>query len=246
MLDDKKASRLHAAFEPAAHGVTVRDLGSRNGTTVSGAAVGDEPIVAVVGSFLRLGNTILRVVADIAAFSHHVSDGGAFVGGPSAVEIRKQVRHAAGAELPVLIEGESGVGKELVAQSLHEQSQRRGELVAVNCAAIGCPPLLGEAFTGAKLEDQLASQMKAFMAGTSRNQFHKADKKVILSSIFDGYGDDFKTAATGTKRATDLRDYLIASGPESAGKNAADRAWIRDAVIEYSEYNWKLNDYGAK
>ena len=117
---------------------------------------------------------------------------------------------------------------------------------AVNCAAIGCPPLLGEAFTGAKLEDQLASQMKAFMAGTSRNQFHKADKKVILSSIFDWYGDDFKTAATGTKRATDLRDYLIASGPESAGKNAADRAWIRDAVIEYSEYNWKLNDYGAK
>ncbi|MEQ9318847.1 MAG: FHA domain-containing protein, partial [Polyangiaceae bacterium] len=36
VLDDKKASRLHAAFEPAAHGVTVRDLGSRNGTTVSG------------------------------------------------------------------------------------------------------------------------------------------------------------------------------------------------------------------
>ncbi|MEQ9321257.1 MAG: sigma-54 dependent transcriptional regulator, partial [Polyangiaceae bacterium] len=125
-------------------------LGSRNGTTVTGAAVGDDPIVAVVGSFLRLGNTILRVVADIAAFSHHVSDGGAFVGGPSAVEIRKQVRHAAGAELPVLIEGESGVGKELVAQSLHEQSQRRGELVAVNCAAIPDELIEAELFGHAK------------------------------------------------------------------------------------------------
>jgi hypothetical protein len=117
---------------------------------------------------------------------------------------------------------------------------------AVNCAAIGCPPLLGEAFTGAKLEAQLASQMKAFMAGTSRNQFHKADKKAILSSIFDWYGDDFKTEATAAKRATDLRDYLIANGPESAGKTAADRAWIRDATIEFGEYDWKLNDYGGK
>lgn len=136
VLDDKKASRLHAALEPAAQGVTVCDLGSRNGTTASGVPVGDAPVVAVVGSFLRIGNTILRVVADVAAFSHQVSHGDAFVGGPALVEIKKQIRHAAGAELPVLIEGESGVGKELVAQSLHERSDRRGSLVAVNCAAI--------------------------------------------------------------------------------------------------------------
>lgn len=136
VLEDKKASRVHAAFEPAAHGVTVCDLGSRNGTTLAGAVVGDRPVVAVVGSFLRVGNTILRVVADVAAFSHHVRRDDVLVGGPSMALVRKRIRHAAGAELPVLIEGESGVGKELVAQSLHEQSDRRGELVAVNCAAI--------------------------------------------------------------------------------------------------------------
>ena len=85
--------------------------------------------------------------------------------------------------------------------------------------------------------------------GTSESSWRPSRRqleKIALSSIFDWYGEDFKTEATASKRATDLRDYLIANGPESAGKTAADRAWIRDAAIEYGEYDWKLNDYGGK
>jgi len=136
VLDDKKASRLHAALSPAAQGVMVRDLGSRNGTFVAGERVGDEPVVALVGTFFRIGNTVLRVVGDVAAFSHQISRGDELIGGPSLATIKQQVRHAASADLPVLIEGESGVGKELFAHRLHQQSERAGELVAVNCAAI--------------------------------------------------------------------------------------------------------------
>jgi DNA-binding NtrC family response regulator len=52
--------------------------------------------------------------------------------------------------LPVLIEGESGVGKELVAHRLHDESKRSGELVAVNCAAIPGELIEAELFGHAK------------------------------------------------------------------------------------------------
>lgn len=53
------------------------------------------------------------------------------------VEVQKKIAHVAPTDAPVLIEGETGVGKECVADALHELSARaRGPLVKVNCGAI--------------------------------------------------------------------------------------------------------------
>ena len=84
----------------------------------------------------------------------------AFVGSsPAMLEVWKAIGRAAASDVPALITGESGVGKELCARAIHEHSERRrGAFVAVNVAAL--PPALIEselfghergAFTGATL-----------------------------------------------------------------------------------------------
>ncbi len=135
VLDDPKASRRHAELRPAPGGVVVRDLGSRNGSVVDGQRIDGEQLCAI-GATVRVGHTLLRVVGDVASFGHEVPLGGALVGGPSLGALRQLVQQAARSDMPVLIEGESGVGKELVAGAIHAASGRSGALVAVNCAAI--------------------------------------------------------------------------------------------------------------
>jgi two-component system response regulator HydG len=54
----------------------------------------------------------------------------------AADQLRQMVERMAGVSAPVLITGESGVGKEVVAEALHEQGRRPGEFVRINCAAL--------------------------------------------------------------------------------------------------------------
>jgi DNA-binding NtrC family response regulator len=145
VLDDAKASRRHASLAPAAGGVMVTDLESRNGVLVDGERI-DSARFAPFGSIVRVGHTLLVVVDDVACYGHDVDDTEALLGGGSLATVRQQIRQAARANMALLIEGESGVGKELVAESVHRQSASGGELVAVNCAAIPSELIEAELF----------------------------------------------------------------------------------------------------
>lgn len=75
---------------------------------------------------------------------------------PAMVQIKKHIAVIGQSEAPVLVQGETGTGKELVAQAIHAVSGRTGPMVAVNCAAIPSELLESElfghekgAFTGA-------------------------------------------------------------------------------------------------
>jgi sigma-54 specific flagellar transcriptional regulator A len=72
-------------------------------------------------------------------------------------EVKRLIRAVAAAPTTVLVQGETGTGKELAAKALHETSGRRGQMISVNCAAIPSELLESElfghekgAFTGAE------------------------------------------------------------------------------------------------
>ncbi|MFO0579387.1 MAG: sigma 54-interacting transcriptional regulator [Polyangia bacterium] len=98
----------------------------------------------------------VRTAAD-AVSTLRVGDGTVLLADPAMVRLYSLIERLAPSELPVLILGETGTGKELVAQALHERSPRRAaRLVSINCAAL--PESLAEselfghergAFTGA-------------------------------------------------------------------------------------------------
>jgi len=109
---------------------------------------------------------------------------------------------------------------------------------AVNCASIGCPALLNEAFVGSKLEAQREKMTKGFLTDRSRNQFK--DGSVAVSNIFNWYRGDFEA---GWRDAESLGEFLALYG-DSLGLSADDAEALADGDIEisFTEYDWRLND----
>src|SRR3546814_18755059 len=82
-----------------------------------------------------------------------------FRSSPAMIRLRETIAQLAQAEIDVLVEGETGTGKELVAHMLHRQSRRSpASLVAVNCAAL--PQALAEAeLFGSDLIDRSSGKL---------------------------------------------------------------------------------------
>ena len=115
----------------------------------------DVQFIEAVAGFLAHGLEIHRhrrkLEAENSRLRTHVPAADELIGESSAVmQLRQQIVKAAPQSLTVLIEGESGAGKELVALALHRNSRRSsGPLVVANCAAIMPANLDLELFGGA-------------------------------------------------------------------------------------------------
>ncbi len=99
---------------------------------------------------------------------------------------------------------------------------------AINCASKGCPPLRSEAYSGARLEEQLDAAAAGFINDSRFNYFQ--DDTLYVSKIFDWFAEDFKGGIEGFfKRHADagLKTKL-----ELAGSGVR---------IKYLEYDWSLN-----
>lgn len=109
---------------------------------------------------------------------------------------------------------------------------------AVNCAAIGCPALRGEAFVSDKLELQLEDSTKKFLADRSRNYFDNG--RMNISSIFDWYEEDFEKGWRGIDSVAEfLAGYATELEVDAATEN---RLRANDIRIRYLRYDWGLND----
>jgi DNA-binding NtrC family response regulator len=134
---DRTVSARHCEVARVGAGIAVHDLGSRNGTYVGGARVKDA--LGTEGTTIAIGQTTLVCVAIDDEDDDELADPLPGVAGSSKAmrRIAAQVRRLAQLTSPVLVAGETGVGKELVARALHTEGPRSGEpFVAINVAAL--------------------------------------------------------------------------------------------------------------
>lgn len=176
VIDDEAVSRRHVLLTLVPEGVAVEDLGSRNGTYFLGQRI--ERAVLSIGSVLTVGDTVVTIAPDAAALDELEPD-------PKRDQYRGVLGRSApmrrlfavlarleGSLVPVLIQGPSGVGKELIAKAIHEGSQvAEGPLVTVNCGALSRELVRSElfghqkgAFTGAT--EARAGAFEAARGGT--------------------------------------------------------------------------------
>jgi transcriptional regulator with GAF, ATPase, and Fis domain len=140
VISEPTVSRQHVELGLVPEGVTVKDLGSRNGTFYQGQRV--EKMVLALGGRINVGATTVAIEADAEALAQAPEFSGTFYRGIVGVSlpIRKLfavLTRLEGSLATVLVEGESGVGKELVARALHDGSAvGGGPFIAVNCGAI--------------------------------------------------------------------------------------------------------------
>ncbi len=158
-LSDPTVSRTHCELVLSDGRVVIRDLGSRNGTYVNGISILAAHLVN--GAIVRVGRTELVFDAGRADTAIARSDRdqfGSLVGqSPAMQKVFAFLEQAAASDVTVLVQGETGTGKDLAATSLHRASERRdGPLMVVDCGAISPHLLESElfghergAFTGA-------------------------------------------------------------------------------------------------
>lgn len=103
-------------------------------------AVADQFAVALAGvrQFERLATGLARVESENRSLREQLTENSEIIGDTAATsQLRRDIQRIAATDAAVLIRGESGVGKELVARRIHAQSPRRqGPFITMNCAAL--------------------------------------------------------------------------------------------------------------
>jgi DNA-binding NtrC family response regulator len=199
-LDDPTVSRRHAAFDVIDGSLRLTDLGSTNGTFVNGVKALEVSLTG--GETIQVGSDVFRIEpgGDSLEQAESQSAFGRFVG--ASPEIRRlypTMRRIAASDIPVVIEGETGTGKEVLAEAIHEQGARAsGPFVVFDCTTVA------------------ASLMEAALFGHERGSFTGA----LTSS--PGL---FEQADKGTLFIDEIGDLDLALQPKLL--RAIERAEVR-------------------
>ncbi len=135
-LEDRTVSARHCRLDATAAGLLVTDLGSTNGVLCGAGRV--ERTLLADGGAVAVGRTTLLVSLPSGDAG---DDGGPAIPGlvgesPPMRRLAREIHRVARLRGAVLIQGESGTGKDLVARALHVLSGRSGEYVPINVGAI--------------------------------------------------------------------------------------------------------------
>lgn len=181
-LTDRQVSRRHAALDLVGRRLRLTDLQSTNGTFADGIAVNDGFLAG--GEIVRLGATALRVEKMTAEHHTQIPNRvrfGRTVG--TSLRMRRLYplcERLAQSNVPLIIEGETGTGKEVLAESIHEEGPRAsGPFVVFDCTAVA-PSLV---------ESELFGHEKGSFTGASsthKGVFEQAQGGTLL---IDEIGD---------------------------------------------------------
>ena len=182
VLTDDRASRRHLSVAAEGAGFVVRDLGSTNGTVYEASAITEARVS--LGATLKVGRSYLRlqpVARPVEVTPSRSRSFGELVGESLAMREVFAVRElAAKGDVTVLLEGETGTGKELAARALHDEGERRrGPFVAVDCGAL--PESL--------LESELFGHVRGAFTGASNTRagaFARADGGTLFLDELSG------------------------------------------------------------
>jgi transcriptional regulator with PAS, ATPase and Fis domain len=159
ILTDDTVSRRHCEVISTPSGIRIRDDGSTNLVVVGGVLVVDATFTGAIQ--IELGNTVITITPLTETVYKEQLDADRFgdLLGKSAPmqELFADLERIAPTELSLLIEGETGTGKELVAESVHRASARAdGPFITFDCSSVAATlaesELFGHergAFTGA-------------------------------------------------------------------------------------------------
>jgi transcriptional regulator with PAS, ATPase and Fis domain len=139
---DVEVSRRHAQIVRNEGSYRLTDLGSTNGTFVDGVRVGKDGVSLRPGAVIGVGPYVFvfrrLAKAELGAITEDLASPFSVVAtvSPQNAVLASRLKLMARANVDLLLSGETGVGKEVYAEAIHRASGRRGQFMAINCAAI--------------------------------------------------------------------------------------------------------------
>ncbi len=149
VIDDPSISGHHLACSLTPTGLRIVDLESKNGTFIGSTRL--ERCIVAPDTELRLGRSTIRFESSGESFEEALSSAdqfGSLVGSsPIMRQLFLKLQRVADSDIGVLIHAETGCGKELVAEALHEKSTRKDKpFVVVDCGAVSTQLIQSELF----------------------------------------------------------------------------------------------------
>jgi two-component system, NtrC family, response regulator AtoC len=193
-------SRRHALLRLGPP-LTVQDLGSTNGTRVAGARVsGGAPVELPPGDAFHIGPFSFMIARGSRTHESSLQSGGdpLRIDDPTPDCATPVLRDIAGSAVNVLVLGETGVGKEVLAETVHRLSGRDGPLMRINCAAL----------SESLLESELFGHTKGAFTGAIQNRAGLLEAAAGGTAFLDEVGELPLGIQAKLLRALESREVL--------------------------------------
>jgi DNA-binding NtrC family response regulator len=253
VLTDDRVSGKHLSLTPDGPRFRLVDGGSTNGTWLEGARVHE--VLLEPGATLKLGRSFLRVQPQARTLDLPPSSArrfGELVAESLAMrEIFAVLELAARSDVTVLVTGETGTGKELVARALHDASARRNKpFVTVDCGALPESLLESElfghvrgAFTGA-ITDRKGAFQRADGGTLFLDELGAVSPSVQSRLLRALEARTVKPVGADVERPVDVR--VVAATPVELSTKVATGAFRSDLYYRLSVLSLELPPLRAR